>query len=67
MLKEEKESPVRLLLSWAGKDRYYLYLSVLCSFISGFSTMIPYYGVYRLLDAAYRGNCTREVLLEMRL
>lgn len=64
MLKEEKESPVRLLLSWAGKDRYYLYLSVLCSFISGFSTMIPYYGVYRLLDAAYRGNCTREVLLE---
>lgn len=52
-MKKKEEHPVTLLLAWAGRDKYYLYLSILCSFISGLSTMIPYYGIYRILDAAY--------------
>lgn len=60
---KRKENSVSLLLKWAGKDKYYLYLSALCSFISGLCTMVPYYGIYQLLTAIYNDRCTREVLL----
>ena len=63
-MKKKEKHPVALLLAWAGRDKYYLYLSILCSFISGLSTMIPYYGIYRILDAVYGGSCTRQVLLQ---
>ncbi|MCR4943359.1 MAG: ABC transporter ATP-binding protein/permease [Clostridium sp.] len=51
-------------MHWAGKDKYYLYVSILCSFISGISIMVPYYGVYTLLKTTYEGSCTSEVLVE---
>ncbi|MDR1549841.1 MAG: ABC transporter ATP-binding protein/permease [Hungatella sp.] len=60
---KKKDSSIRLLLKWAGKDKYFLYLSVFCSFISGLCTMIPYYGVYQVLTAIYQNACTKEVLL----
>ena len=37
---KKKDSSIRLLLKWAGKDKYFLYLSVFCSLISGLCTMI---------------------------
>lgn len=60
---KKKDSSIRLLLKWAGKDKYFLYLSVFCSLISGLCTMIPYYGVYQVLTAIYQNACTKEVLL----
>lgn len=60
---KNKEKPIKLLLKWAGKDKYYLYLAVICSLISGICTMIPYYGIYQLLNALYQGNCTKELML----
>lgn len=60
----KKDNPIKNLLHWAGNDKYYLYLSILCSFISGISTMVPYYGVYTLLKTTYEGNCTSEVLVQ---
>ncbi|MDD4844424.1 MAG: ABC transporter ATP-binding protein [Anaerotignum sp.] len=63
-MSKQKDHPIRLLLDWAGKDRYYLYFAIICSFISGLCTMVPYYGVYRLLDTAYMGSCTREVIVQ---
>lgn len=62
-MNNKKDNPIGLLLHWAGKDKYYLYFAILCSFISGLCTMVPYYGVYQLLDHAYAGSCTREVLV----
>ena len=65
ILKDKKKvRSVKLLLHWAGKDKYYLYLSIFCSLISGISTMVPYYGVYTLLKATYEGSCTSEVLVQ---
>ncbi len=61
---KKKEHNVSLLLQWAGKDKYYLFTAVLCSFISGLSTMLPYYGIYRLLTAIYDGTCTRSVVVQ---
>ena len=61
---EKKENSIKLLLKWAGKDKRYLFLAVFCSFISGLCTMLPYYGIYRLLNAIYSNECTKAVILQ---
>ena len=53
MQKEKKSSSIRLLLQWAGKEKYWMYLAVILSFFSGICTMIPYYGIYSLMSAVY--------------
>ncbi len=64
---KKKENPIRLLLQWAGKDKYYLYFSALCSFMSGICTMVPYYGIYRLISNAHQGTLTEEIMLQNSL
>ncbi len=66
-MKKKKENSIRLLLEWAGKDKYFLYLSICCSLISGLCTMIPYYGVYQVLTAVFLNTCTKEVLVSNSL
>lgn len=55
---QKKKSRIKLLLKWAGRERYWMYLSVVLSFFSGLCTVIPYYSIYRLMDAIYTGTCT---------
>lgn len=55
---------ISILLRWAGKDKWYLLLSVLCSTISGLCTMVPYYGVYQLMAAGFGGWISYPVILE---
>ncbi len=47
---KKKDSPVKLLLQWAKKDRIYLICSSLLSFISGIRGIFPYYCVYKIID-----------------
>ena len=44
---KKKKNPVALLLHWAGGQKFWLFLSVLLSLISGLCTMIPCNGVQR--------------------
>lgn len=60
----KKENPIKLLLKWAGKEKYWLYLSIILSLISGICIMIPYYGIYQLMDAVYTRTCTNEFILQ---
>ena len=39
------------LLQWAGPERKWLILSVLCAFGSGILVITSYIGIYRLMDA----------------
>lgn len=55
---QKKKNPVALLLQWAGKEKYWMYLAVLLSFISGFLTMVPYYAIYKLMETIYSHLCT---------
>ena len=55
-MNNKKDKPLKLLLSWAEKDKYYLYASVLCSLISGISAMVPYVCIYRLIEVILKGN-----------
>lgn len=61
---KKKENPILLLLKWAGKDKYWLYLSVVLSLISGICMMVPYYAIYQLMDAIYSYNCTNEFVIQ---
>ena len=61
---QKKKSPIKLLLKWAGREKYWIYLSIFLSLISGICTMIPYYGIYRLMDAVYNNTCTSEFVMQ---
>ena len=61
---QKKKSPIKLLLEWAGREKYWMYLSIFLSLISGICTMIPYYGIYRLMDAVYNNTCTSEFVAQ---
>lgn len=63
-MKASNKNRLLTLLQWAGRDKYYLFLSAICSAISGLCTMIPYYGIYQLMDAGFSGELTRDVILE---
>lgn len=61
---QKKKSPVALLLQWAEKEKYWMYLAVLLSFVSGFLTMVPYYVIYKLMEAIYSHSCTVTVVMQ---
>lgn len=56
-----KKNPIRLLLGWAGHEKYWMYLAVVLSFFSGLCMMIPYYGVYQLIDTLGRSRPSHGV------
>lgn len=58
------EHPVKLIMRWAGPDRRYLVASVAFSFVSGLMTMVPYYGVYLIMKAAYEGTLSEGTIVE---
>lgn len=66
-MKQRKKNRMLLLLGWAGKQKVWLLLAILLSFLSGLSTMVPYIGIYRLMDAAFLGTCTNELVMETAL
>ncbi|UNK17237.1 ABC transporter ATP-binding protein/permease [Paenibacillus sp. N3/727] len=58
--RKQEKNPITTLLAWAGKNRIYLYLSVLCSFISGLSTIVPYFVIYRIIERVYHNQLTES-------
>lgn len=60
----KKDNPLLLLLKWAGKDKIYLIVSVLCAFLGGLLTIGPYIGIYRLMDAFLTDTCTKQVIVD---
>ncbi|MDO4308747.1 MAG: ABC transporter ATP-binding protein [Eubacteriales bacterium] len=58
----KKKKTIKLLLDWAGNEKYWMYLAVVLAFFSGLCTMVPYYGIYRLIDAVYTHTCTAEFI-----
>lgn len=61
---QTKKNPIKLLLHWAGRERYWMYLSIVLSFFSGLCTIVPYYGINRLMDAVYHRVCTADLVLQ---
>lgn len=61
-MNKSQEKPVKLLLKWAGSDKWYLFASVLCAFLSGLFVIGPYVGIYRLMDAVLIGMLKKRIL-----
>ena len=61
---KNQEKPVKLLLTWAGSDKWYLFASVFCAFLSGLFVIGPYVGIYHLMDAVLLGTLTRKGLTD---
>lgn len=66
-MEKRYKNSISLLLYWAGKDKYWLYLAILFSVISGLCTMVPYYGIYRLMEAGFQGNLTTNFVIQNAL
>mgnify|MGYP006072662959 FL=1 len=66
-MEKRYKNSISLLLHWAGKDKYWLYLAILFSVISGLCTMVPYYGIYRLMEAGFQGNLTTNFVIQNAL
>lgn len=58
---------MKRLLQWAGPERKWLILSVLCAFGSGILVITSYIGIYRLMDAVLSGACTKAVIADCAL
>lgn len=54
---------ITLLWDWAGRDRGWIIAAIALSCVSGLCTMVPYWGLYRVMDALLLGTASREVLL----
>lgn len=63
-MNKSREKPVKLLLKWAGSDKWYLFASVLCAFLSGLFVIGPYVGIYRLMDAVLIGMLKKRILAD---
>ena len=63
-MKKKKENSVALLLHWAGEQKFWLFLAILLSMCSGLCIIIPYIGIYRLMDAAFNSACTKELVVQ---
>ena len=66
-MEKRYKNSISLLLHWAGKDKYWFYLAILFSVISGLCTMVPYYGIYRLMEAGFQGNLTTNFVIQNAL
>lgn len=63
-LHKNREKSIKLLLTWAGSDKWYLFASVFCAFLSGLFVIGPYVGIYHLMDAVLLGTLTRKGLTD---
>ena len=63
-MNKSREKPVKLLLKWAGSDKWYLFASVLCAFLSGLFVIGPYVGIYHLMDAVLIGMLKKRILAD---
>ena len=60
----EKENRVALLLHWAGGQKVWLFLAILLAMCGGLCIIVPYIGIYRLMDATFNNTCTKELVVQ---
>lgn len=63
-MKQKKENRIALLLQWAGEQKIWLLLAILLAMASGLCIIVPYIGIYRLMDAAFQHICTNELVVQ---
>lgn len=44
-------------MEWAGRDRRYIYASIVLALVSSLTSIVPYFAFYRIIDAVMSGEC----------
>lgn len=65
MKKKKEKKGFALLMQWAEKNRYYIFLSVFLSLLSSLCSIIPYYVFYRLIDTSVAGTLNVDYGLKL--
>lgn len=60
----KKENPVKILVQWSGEHKIYLIFSVICAFGCGLCAVVPYLGVYRLINAILELTASKSFILQ---
>lgn len=60
----KKENPIKILMHWAGPNKIYLIFSVICAFFCGLCAIVPYLGVYRLINAILAQTVSKNFILQ---
>lgn len=63
----KEKHPILILLNWAGKYKYYLFISIFCALISGICSMVPYLGIYNIIESIYNEICTKTIVFNNAL
>ena len=63
-MKQKKENRIALLLQWAGEQKIWLLLAILLAMASGLCIIVPYIGIYRVMDADFQHICTNELVVQ---
>ncbi|NFG62004.1 ABC transporter ATP-binding protein [Clostridium sp. CMCC3677] len=63
-MKRKKEKPLALLFKWAEGDKYYLYSSIFCAFISGICIIIPYLCIYNIIDVVFKEDISSVIIFK---
>lgn len=63
-MKKEKQG-FSLLLEWSGRNKIYIYLSILLALISSVSGIVPYLIFYKLIDALVLGSFDMALAIKM--
>lgn len=58
---KNKKKRFRLLMHWAGRDQWYIYVSIILAFLSSVLTIIPYFAFYKIIDAVIDHSCSYEL------
>ena len=64
VMKQKKKNRIALLLQWAGEQKIWLLLAILLAMASGLCIIVPYIGIYRVMDAVFQHNCTNEFVVQ---
>ena len=66
-MEKRYKNSISLLLHWAGKDKYWLVSGNPFLCYQWLCTMVPYYGIYRLMEAGFQGNLTTNFVIQNAL
>lgn len=63
-MKKKKEKPIALLLEWAGKDRKWIIMSVICGLVGGILAIGSYIGIYNIMDVLIMDIASKEIIVK---
>ena len=63
-MKQKKRKQSSTAAPLGRRQKIWLFLAILLSMCSGLCIIVPYIGIYRLMDATFNNACTKELVVQ---